>query len=62
MASSTDKNEQQQHEQMFNSSDQLPYQVKFNNDNRNSPKLKTRSLTQDDSSIASQQGLFFILK
>jgi hypothetical protein len=62
MASSTDKNEEQQQEQVFNSSDQLPNRVKFNNDNRDSPKRKTSSLTQDDSSIASRQGLFFILK
>lgn len=55
MANSTEKNEQE----MFNSSDRLPYRVQFPNDNRNSPPRKpSTSITQDDSSIASRQGLY----
>jgi hypothetical protein len=55
MANSTEKNEQE----MFNSSDRLPYRVQFSNDNRNSPPRKpSTSITQDDSSIASRQGLY----
>ncbi len=55
MASSMDKNDQQ--EQNLNSSDQLPYHVKFNDDNRNSLQRKNSIITQDESSSASRQGL-----
>ncbi len=56
MASSMDKNEEQK-QQNLNSSDQLPYHVKFNDDNRNSSQRKNSIITQNESSSASRQGL-----
>jgi hypothetical protein len=50
MASSIDKNEEQQ--ENFNSSDQLSHHVKFNDNKR-----KNSIITQDESSTASRQGL-----
>ena len=57
MASSVNQNEQQQEEQILNSSDPLPYHVKFSDHQRNFPQRKNSIITPDDSSLASRQGL-----
>jgi hypothetical protein len=54
MATSTDNKEQQQ--KMSNSSDRLPYHVSFNDDQRQQQQRKN-SITIDDLSSTSRQGL-----
>jgi hypothetical protein len=55
MANSINKNEQEQ--KKINSSEQLPYHVKFGDENQNSSQRKNSNITQDESSSGSKQGL-----
>ena len=52
----TDANEQQQ-QQQIDALDRSPFHVKFSEDNCNTPP-RTSSITQDDASSASKQGLY----